>query len=344
MIPGRACGRSRIVCAVLLGIAASVQTTGATPPESGYHLVDTIRLGSGEASGELALDVATHRLFVPRATRVTVLDVNEGRQVGEIKDTSGVRGVALAPALTRAFTSNGDGNTVTIFNPRTLIAASDHPETGATPEAIVYDPGAGHVFTMNTGSNNATAIAAVDGSVAGTVPLGDRPGLAVSDGDGRVFVDLPKRSEIAVFDARLLRVVRRWAVTPCSGALGLAIDTAHKRLFFGCRSGTMGALDTGTGRVVATVAIGHAVDVMRYDPATALVFAASGDGTLTVVHQDSPDTYRIADMLTALPGVRAMELDPSTHRIYLAAHDGKASDGDRRSRTAASLVLLVYDR
>ena len=344
MIPGRACGRSRVVCAVLLGIPASVQTIGATPPESGYHLVDTIRLGSGEASGHLALDVATHRLFVPRPTRVTVVDVKEGRQVGEIKDTSGARGVALAPTLTRGFTSNGAGHTVTIFNPRTLLAASDQPQTGASPGAIVYDPGSGHVFTMNTGSDNATAIVALDGSVAGTVPLGDRPGLAVTDGDGRVFVDLPERNEIAVLDTRLLRVVRRWAVAPCRGALGLTIDTVNQRLFFGCRNDTMGVLDTRSGRVVATLPLGHAVDVMRYDPATALVFAASGDGTLTVVHQDSSDAYRITDVLTAPPGVRAMELDPSTHRLYLAAHEGKASDGHRRSQSAASLVLLVYDR
>lgn len=348
MIPARACSRSPVVCAVLLGIAASVQTSvqtiGATPPGSGYHLVDTIRLAGGEASGQLALDAATHRLFVPRATGVTVVDLKQRRQVGQIKDTSGVRGVALAPALTRGFTSNRDGNTVTIFNPRTLLAASDQPETGASPEAIVYDPGSGHLFTMNTGSNNATAIAAVDGSALGTVPLGDRPGLAVTDGDGRVFVDLPERNEIAVFDTRLLRVVRRWPVSPCSGALGLAIDPAHHRLFFACRSGVMGALDTENGRVLATVPIGHAVDVMRYDPATALVFAASGDGTLTVIQQDSPDAYRIADVLTVPPGGRAMELDPSTHRIYLATRDGKASDGRGRSKTAASLVLLVYDR
>ena len=344
MIPARACGRSRVVCTVLLGIAASVQPIGATPAGSGYHLVDTIRLGGGEASGQLALDAATHRLFAPRATGVTVVDVKEGRQARQIKNTSGARGVALAPALTRGFTSNRDANSVTIFNSRTLLAASDQPQTGASPEAIVYDPGSGHLFPMNTGSNNATAIAAVDGSALGTVPLGDRPGLAVTDGDGRVFVDLPERNEIAVFDTRLLRVVRRWPVAPCSGALGLAFDPAHHRLFFGCRSGTMGALDTGNGRVVATVPIGHAVDVMRYDPATALVFATSGDGTLTVVQQDSPDAYRIADVLTVPPGVHAMELDPSTHRIYLATHDGKASDGRGRPKTAASLVLLVYDR
>jgi DNA-binding beta-propeller fold protein YncE len=339
VIAARACGRSRVVCAVLLGIVAGVQMVGAA-----YHVVDTIRLGGGEASGPLALDTATHRLFVPRSTRVTVVDVKEGRQVGEIRKTSGVRGVALAPALTRGFTSNSAANTVTMFDPRTLLAASDQPQTGATPEAIVYDPGSARVFAMNTGSNNATAIAGVDGSAAGTVPLGDRPGLAATDGDGRVFVDLPERNEIAVFDARLLRVVRRWPVAPCTGALGLAIDTTHQRLFLGCRTGTMAALDTGSGRVVATLPTGHAVHVMRYDPATGLVFAASGDGTLTVVHQDSPDAYRIGDVITAPSGIRAMELDPSTHRIYLATGEGNASDGHRSSQTAGSLVLLVYDR
>jgi DNA-binding beta-propeller fold protein YncE len=344
VIRARACGRSRVFRVVLLGIIAGARAAGTTPPDSGYHLVDTIRLGGGEASGQLALDLATHRLFVPRSTGVTVVDVRDGRQLGDIKKTSGVHGVALAPALTRGFTSNGAANTVTIFDPRTLIAASDQPQTGASPEAIVYDPGSGRVFTMNAGSNNATAIVAVDGTAAGTVPLGDRPGLAVSDGAGRVFVDLPERNEIAVFDARLLRVVRRWPVAPCAGTLALAIDTTHKRLFVACRNGTMAALDTRNGRVVATLPIGHAVDVIRYDPATALVLVVSGDGTLTVAHQDSPDAYRIVDVITTPPGARAMELDPSTHRLYLAAREEGPADRRQRSKAAGSLVLLVYDR
>src|SRR5262249_40468449 len=155
------------------------------------------RLGGTGGPGQLALDAPTHRLFVPRSTHVTVVDVARGRQLKDVTGTPGVHGVALAPALGRGFTSNGAANTVTVFNLQTLHPASDRPETGANPEAIVYDPGSRRVFTMNADSNNATAIEAADAAIAGTIPLGGRPAFAVTDGAGRVYVNLQDRNEIA---------------------------------------------------------------------------------------------------------------------------------------------------
>src|SRR5262249_43946490 len=160
---------------VLLAVASSAGAVRAASQDSGYHLVSTIRLGGSGGPGELALDAATLRLFVPRSSRVTVVDVERGRQLGDITGTPGVHGVALAPALGRGFTSNGSANTLTAFTLQTLHASSDHPGTGASPGAIVYDPGSRRVFTMNADSNNATAIEAAGAAIAGTVPLGGRP-------------------------------------------------------------------------------------------------------------------------------------------------------------------------
>jgi DNA-binding beta-propeller fold protein YncE len=334
-------------CRLLLRVAAaSAAAAHAAPPDSPYQLVGTIPLRGGEPSGQLAVDAATHRLFVPHATRLSVVDLEKGRQLGDVPETRGVRGVALASGLGRGFTSNGAANTITIFNLRNLKASSDHPETGASPGAIVYDPGPGRVFTMNADSNNATAITAADGSTAGTIPLGGRPGMAVTDGAGRVYVDLPDRHEIAVLDTRVLRVVRRWPVASCTDPVSLAIDVAHGRLFLGCRNGTMTAIDTDGGRVVATVPIGHGVAVMRYEAASSLVFAASSDGTLAVAYQESPDTYRIVDTIGTRPGVRAMEIDPSTRRLYLAVREPTtdASHPHREAGATGSLVLLIYAR
>jgi DNA-binding beta-propeller fold protein YncE len=335
-------------CLVLLvGAVASAGTAHATTSGSGYQLVDTIRLRGCEPSGQLAVDATTRRLFVPCSTRLAVVDLEHGRQLGDITETRGVRGVALAPMLGRGFTSNGRANTVTIFGLQGLKTASDHPETGGKPAAIVYDPGSARVFTMNVDSDNATAITAADGSPAGTIPLGGRPEMAVTDGAGRVYVDLPDRNEIAVVDTRLLRVVRRWLVAPCRGSASLAIDPSHARLFLGCRNGTLATMDTASGRVVATLPIGHGVDVLRYDAGSSLVFAASGNGTLGVVQQETPDAYRLVETIAMPPGVRAMELDPSTHRLYLAVReptDGGADERHRATAATGSLAILVYAR
>jgi DNA-binding beta-propeller fold protein YncE len=331
---------------ITLLLATAVSAAHASPEDARYHLVGTIALRDGGPSGPLAVEAATHRLFVPHSTRLTVVDLEHDRQLGDVPDTRGVRGVALAPALGRGFASKGSANAVTVFNLRSLKASSNRIETGASPGAIVYGPGPGRVFTMNTGSNNVTAINAADGSTAGTVPLGGRPGMSVTDGAGRVYVDLEDRSEIAVLDTRVLRVIRRWPVSCCPGSVSLAIDLPHQRLLLGCRNGTMAAMDTTSGRVVVTLPIGHSVDLLRYDAGSSLVFAASSDGTLSVVSQESPDGYRIVDPIGTRPGIRAMELDPSTHRLYLAVRESTttAAGRHRGAGDTGSLVLLIYGR
>jgi DNA-binding beta-propeller fold protein YncE len=340
---------TRGTCAGIILLLAGALGAGAAhaaPEASRYHLVRTISLRGGGPSGQLAVDAATRRLFVPHSTRLTVVDLEQGREVGEVAGTRGVRGVALVPGLGRGFASNGAANAVTVFNLRNLKAFSDRIETGADPGTIVYDAGPGRVFTMNAGSNNATAITAADGSTAGMIPLGGRPGTAVTDGAGRVYVDLQDRNEIAVLDSRVLRVIRRWPVASCPGPVSLAIDVPHGRLLLGCGNGTMAAVDTSSGRVVATVPIGHSVDLLRYDAGASLVFAASGDGTLTVASQESPDAYRIVDAVGTRPGIGAMELDPSTHRLYLAVREPSTTDASSHHGAGAtgSLVLLIYAR
>jgi DNA-binding beta-propeller fold protein YncE len=332
---------------LLLGNVLDPEPTRAAPQDSGYHLVNTIHLEGTGGSGQIAIDSATHRLFVVRSTHVAVVDLEQGREIGKVTGTAGARGVVLVPRLGRGFTSNSAVNTVSIFSLRTLRGTADHPETGARPAAIVHDQASGRVFTMNADSNNATAIDAANVAAMGTIPLGGRPGSAVTDGAGRVYVDLQDRNEIAVVDARVLRVVRRWPLAPCTGSTGITCDATHERLFSACRGGTIVAIDTASGRVVTRIPIGHCANVMAYDPGTGLIFAACDDGTLTVVRQESADAYRVADVIRTAPGVHALEVDPSTHRLYLTARDGTAA-GDSHRRGGPTdrdpMVLLVYDR
>ena len=318
----------------------------ATGHGSGYHLVKKVPLAGNDGWDYLTLDAPSHRLFIAHGTHVLVIDVDRDEQVGDIPDTPGVHGVALAPALNRGFTSNGRADTATIFDRHTLRTVG-HVTTGNNPDAILYDPVSRRVFTMNGRSDDITALAAADGSVAGTIALGGRPEFAVTDGTGRVYVNLEDRSEVVALDARSLRVVHRWPLAPCEEPTGLAIDATHGRLFAGCHNRTMAVVDTGSGRVVATIPIGEGVDATRFDAGTGLIFASCGDGTLTVAHEDAPDTYTVVDVVTTQRGARTMELDPVTHRIYLVAADyaaAPAADAPRPPIVPNSFVLLVYGR
>jgi hypothetical protein len=211
---------------LLLGAAAVAGTARAAPPDSPYRPVDTIRLRGCEPSGQLAVDATTRRLFVPCSTRLAVVDLEQGRQLGDVAETRGVRGVALAPTLGRGFTSNGGANTVTIFGLQGLKSASDHPETGYKPAAIVYDPGPARVSHDERRQRQRDGDHGCRRSPARRFRWVAVP-TAVTDGAGRVYVDLRDRNEIAVLDTRLLRVVRRWPVAPCRGSVSPAIDPSR---------------------------------------------------------------------------------------------------------------------
>jgi|PersoiStandDraft_1058852.scaffolds.fasta_scaffold07083_2 YVTN family beta-propeller protein len=310
------------------------------------------RIAAGGSGGwDYALvDPAAHRLYVTRATRVMVFDTESGKAVGEIPDTSGVHGVALVPDLNRGFTSNGKTGTVSVFDSKTLKVLGEVKVTGEKPDAIAYDPVSKRVFTFNGGSGNATAIDPATNKVAGTVALSGKPEFAVSDGKGTMFVNIEDKSEIVAFDARTLAVKSRWPLAPCEEPSGLAIDRATRRLFSGCSNRMMAVVDADTGKVVATVPIGAGVDANAFDPATRLAYSSNGDGTLTVVHEDSPDKYTVVETVVTEPGARTMALDEATHTIYLPTADfgpppapTKENPHPRRSIVDGTFRILVVN-
>ena len=254
---------------------------------SGYHVTKTLPLGGDEGWDYIAVDSDARRVYVSHGSRVVVLDADNGSSTGEIRDTQGVHGVAIASGLGRGFTSNGHSNNVTIFDLRTLKTLGTVP-AGTGPDAIVYDAVSKRVFTMNGRSQDATAIDAATGAVVGTFALGGTPEFAVADGRGSVFVNIEDKSELAEFDTQKLTVLHRWTLAPCRGPSGLAMDRKNRRLFVGCRNKMMAIVDADTGKVIATPAIGEGVDANEFDPGTNFAFASTGEGTLTVVHEDSP--------------------------------------------------------
>ena len=298
------------LCFLLLGSAA-------TTPVKSYHLVKKIILGGEGGWDYLTLDSDARRLYVTHTNRVTVLNVDTGKVVGEVANTPGVHGVAIAPELGRGFTSNGRNSTATVFDLRTLRVLGQ-VKTGLDPDAIVYDPSSRHVLTFNGKSDSATVFDAKTSRVLGNIQLGGQPEFAVADGSGQVYVNLEDKSEVLALDASK-SIKARWSLAPCSEPTGMAIDRQQRRLFIGCRNRMMAVVDADRGSIKAILPVGSGVDANAFDQRTKLAFSSNGEGTLTVIHEDSPDKFRVVDNVVTQRGSRTMALDQKTHNVFLAA-------------------------
>jgi DNA-binding beta-propeller fold protein YncE len=330
----------------LVGLGASAHPH---PSGAAYHEVHRFVLGGDGGWDYLALDPAGHRLFIARQDRVMVVDPETGKLLAEIPGLNRAHGVAFDYGTGHGFATSGGDGMVIMFDLASLKTLGKAP---AAPDcdAILYDAASKRVFTFNGDAESATAIDPATGKAVGEVALGAKPEFGVSAGDGRLYVNLESSSMVAEVDAAALKVTRRWSIEPCQSPSGLAIDVDHHRLFSVCHSKVMGVSDLTAGRLVTTVPIGAGVDAARYDAGTGEVFASNGDGTLTVVHQDSPDAYHVVQTVETMRGARTMEIDPSRHRLYTASAElgplPPSTDG-RRHRPPilpGTFRLLVYER
>ncbi len=334
---------------LLVPAAVSAQQTkvnGAT-----YHVARTIQLGGDGWWDYLVADPVQHRLYISRGTHVMVWDMNIEKLIGDIPNTPGVHGVALAHDLNRGFSSNGRDSSVTIFDLNTLATIGVIHGTGRNPDAITYDPISKRVFTFNGGSASATAIDAATGTIVGTVPLGGKPEAGQPDGEGHILVNIENKSDVVKFDTRSLAVMATWPLAPCEEPTGMGIDLVRHRLIIGCGNKTMAIMDSNTGRVVATVPVGDGVDASGYDPNTRLGFTSNGEGSVTVVRQDSPDSYTVVATVPTKARARTMALDPSTGRVYTVTADfGPRPDSTattprpRPPMIPGSFTVLVLER
>ena len=309
----------RLFAAVTFAILV-VPTRGWTqnfnPPQ--YHLIKKIVVGGDGGWDYFTVDPATHHILIGRGSYVMVLDP-DGKVVGrlDVGKTNEAHAVALAPELHRAYTSNGGGSSVTIFDPETLKVISEVKISNRDTDDIEYDPASKRVFTFNGGNgSDATAIDAVKGIVVGKIPLGGKPETAQADGLGHIYVNIEDKSELREFDANTLQVMHSWPLAPCKNPSGQAIDVAHSLLIVGCHNGLMEFWDYEKGKVVGTVPIGKGVDATRFDPGTGLAFASCGDGTITVAHEDAPDKFTKVQTVPTMKGARTMALDTGNHNLY----------------------------
>jgi DNA-binding beta-propeller fold protein YncE len=328
-------------------LVAGMALAAAAP---GYKVMNTYRIGGDGGWDYLTADASARRLYISRATHVIVLDLDSGKTVGDIADTPGVHGIALAPELGRGFTSNGREGTVSIFDLKTL-ATSSKVKVGDNPDAILYDSATKRVFTFNGKSQDSTAIDATNGSVLGTIKLDGKPEFSASDGKGEIFVNIEDKSELTAIDANKLEVKTKWPLAPCQEPSGLSIDRKNRRLFVGCANKMMAVVDGDTGKVLATPAIGEGVDATSFDEETGLALASCGEGVLTVIREESRDKFSVAESVPTQQGARTMALDSKTHNVYVVtAKFGPppAATADnphpRRTILPDSFVVLVLGK
>jgi DNA-binding beta-propeller fold protein YncE len=270
----------------------------------------------------LAIDPEAGRLYVPRSTRVMVLDAATGKTVGVVPDTEGVHGVALAPMLNKGFTSNGKAGTVTFFDLKTLKTLQT-VKAGENPDAILFEPTTKRVFAFNGRSKDATVISASDGAVLGTIPMGGKPEYAVENGAGKVFVNVEDTSELLRIDAATMKVEARFSLSPGEEPSGLAIDPIHKRLFSVCSNEKMIVVDTESGKVLGSASIGKGVDGAAFDAAGQFALSSNGDGTMSVV-SNKGDGFEVVQTLATAQRARTLVIDPKTRHIYLPTAEFEA--------------------
>jgi DNA-binding beta-propeller fold protein YncE len=329
----------------------SVLTLSLSAAGSGYHKVTSYPVPGEGGWDYLTADADSHRLYVSHATQVVVFDTRTGQKVGEIPDTPGVHGVAIAAKLGLGFVSAGRANSVVVFDLKSL-AVKEKIEVGKGPDWIWYDEFSNRIFTCNGQGKDLTAIDAATMKVVGSLPIGGKPETAMTDGKGRTFVNIEDTSSIAVFDSKTLKLETTWKLDPCEEPTGLDIDRKNKRLIVGCGNKLMGIVDYTSGKVVATIPTGEGTDAAAFDPALGFAYTSNGGaGTMSVVHQDSADKYSLVENVPTAKGARTMAIDTNTHMAYLAkaeyAPAAPAEPGKKAKRATmipGSMEILVLGR
>lgn len=302
---------------ILLAFGSALADKGGS-----YAVKAKTTLGGEGGWDYLTMDSDAGRIYITRGTHVMVVDAGQLKVIGDIPNLAGIHGVALAKSLGKGFISNGRDGDVVIFDLQSFKELA-RVKAGTNPDAIIYEPVSKRVFAFNGRSHDATAIDAEKGTAAGTIDLGGKPEFAAVDGKGGLFVNVEDKNELVSLDPKKLAVLNHWPLAPCESPSGLAIDARHRRLFAGCGNKLMAVVNADTGKVVTTLPIGPGVDATGFDPGTELAFSSNGgeDGSLTIVHEDSPDKYSVVQNLTTQRGARTMTVDTKTHIVYAVTAD-----------------------
>ncbi len=284
-----------VACGTQMSPSSQTADTPQTSQSSktGYRLANKYTLGGDAGWDYIAFDVDTRRVFVTHYMKIEVLDGDSGKSVGQITGTPGVHGIALVQSIGKSFTSNGKADSVS-------------------------DPGTDRVFVSNGESGDLTIIDPMAGKAVGTVPLGGAPEYSAADGKGTLWVNLEDKNAFVTVDVKGRKVTKTTPIAGCEEPASMALDSSNRRLFIGCKNRVLAVVNPDTEKVVASLPIGEHVDATIFDPANGLIFASTGDGVLTIVHQDSPDAYTIVDNVKTMRGAKTLALDPKTGKLFTA--------------------------
>jgi DNA-binding beta-propeller fold protein YncE len=331
-------------CFVLAGLVTLVAAADAP----GYKIVNKYPVSGNGGFDYIVFEPSADRLYVSHGTDVDVLDAASGKVLGKVEDTPGVHGISIVPKLHRGFTTNGGDSTVSVFDTNTFktIKKISVPKD---PDFTFYDPKTDRVFVCHGDAAIITAIDPEKESAIGKVDLGGGAEAAVVDGKGNGFVNLEESAEVVKFDPEGLTAKAKWPITGCKTPTGLAMDTSTSRLFIGCRSKVLAVMDANNGKVITTLPIGDRVDAVAFDADHHLIFASNGGGTVSVIKQDTADSYSSEGDIPTQPSAKTMAFDPKSNRLFLSAAEMEQAPAvsGQRSRVRPkpdSFHVLVVER
>ncbi len=328
----------------LLSIAILLAFTSAIyAQQPAYHIAKVFHIKSSGGYDYTTVDTASNRLYVSHGTQVNVLDKQTGDSVGVIRSQKDVHGIALVHALGKGYITNGSANSVLVFDLKTFKVLG-HVPTGEFADGILYDDFSKKIISCNGRSKNMTVIDPSTDKVAATITLTGWPETAASDGKGRIYVNNAEKSEMDVIDAKTFKVIHRWPIAPGKGASGLAIDRHNMRLFAGCDNKVLVVMDANNGKVITTVPIGDECDAVGYDKKLRTIYSSNGEGTLTIIREESADKYTVVQNLKTKKGARTQAVDQVSHLVYLPTGEfepKKAGDFRPKVKPGTFQVLVV---
>ncbi len=302
-----------------LSLAGSRGTFAAEDAVStqGYHVIQKVSLPGDGGFDFLTVDNDARRVYITHNDSVQVLDADTLKLLGTVEKVPHPHGVVFLPELGKGYATSGDPGSVVVFDLKTFQHITEIP-TAKDSDVVIYDKSSGKVMTFNGDSSNCSVIDPTTDKAVTTLDLGGGPEVAVSDGKGHIFDNVETKSEIIKIDSKTLKITRHWPLAPGESPSGLAMDLKNNRLFSGCHNKLLVVMNAKNGKVIQTLPIGDHVDGTTFDPASGNIFVSCGDGTLNVIHEDSPDKYSVVANVQTEPGAKTLAFDPKTGHVFLS--------------------------
>jgi DNA-binding beta-propeller fold protein YncE len=337
----------RFAALIVLTIGFVLASSSAQQPASDgpYKVLKTAKVGGEGGWDYLYADAGGRRLYIPRRggappaanggnpagaaieTRLTIFNLDTLEPVGQI-DGVGGNGTAIDPKSGHGFTSS---KPVSMFDTKTMKLIKTIEVGDAAPDGIVFDSFNERVYVLSHPTKNATVIDAKDGTVLGTVDLGGTPEEGVADGKGMFYVvmqDMP--GSVTAVDVKAMKAVGHYSLNGIGACNGLALDAKNRVLFAACRSDTppvdpqqpkMVILGADDGKIITTLPLAGGSDGAVFNPATMEAYSTHGNGTLTIIKENSPTSFAVEQNLETMNLARTIAFDSKTNHIFTMADE-----------------------